>query len=262
MITEPEMQEYLDEIRQEVCSRCVEGPDGGPPCAPLGKRCGVELHLPELVKAVQQVHSELIEPYLNCNRQCICSCCPYLHSDSCPCPMDTLAVLVVEAIEAVDRRRAPRERARQLAESLPGLDRPGLKDILRSYEEAAGTWTGCDWPTVFGPAGLNLEGWTAAEAETQAVEVDRTERPDWEAAAEWLELVEQRAEQAETEAEQAVKAASTSSWSEAAFHAHLASALEFSTGRPFRRQPATWQHLDELVAAAARAQNPSETVAV
>lgn len=259
MIAEAELQEYLDEIRQQVCSRCVEAPIGGPPCAPLGKRCGVELHLPELVKAVRQVRSGLIEPYLDCNRRQICSCCPFLHSDSCPCPMDTLAVLVVEALEDVDQRHAPREHARQLAESLPGHDRPDLKAILQVYEEAAGTWTGCDWPTVFGPADLNLEGWTAAEAEAQAVEVGREARGDWEAAAAWLAMVERRAEKAEAAAEQAIKAASAGSWSDAAAHAHRACALEFSTGRPFRRQPATWQHLDAVLAAAAQAHEPSES---
>ena len=40
-----ERGEYLAEIRKQVCSRCVERPPGGPPCAPLGKQCGVEMHL-------------------------------------------------------------------------------------------------------------------------------------------------------------------------------------------------------------------------
>ena len=42
MITETELDEYQDEIRNVVCSRCVERPPGGPPCAPLGKECGIE----------------------------------------------------------------------------------------------------------------------------------------------------------------------------------------------------------------------------
>ena len=33
MVAECELAEYLDEIRREVCSRCVERPPGGPPCA-------------------------------------------------------------------------------------------------------------------------------------------------------------------------------------------------------------------------------------
>jgi hypothetical protein len=105
MLTQDEHREYLDEIRREVCSRCVERPAGGPPCLPLGKVCGVELHLEQLVDAVRGVHSVLVEPYLKANREKVCLSCPHLHRDCCPCPMDTLAVLVVEAIEAADARR-------------------------------------------------------------------------------------------------------------------------------------------------------------
>src|SRR5579872_633649 len=118
----PEMQEYLDEIRQEVCSRCVERPPGGPPCAPLGKPCGVEMHLPQLVDAVHEVHSDLIAPYLDNNRSKICQGCAFLHSSCCPCPMDYLAVLVVEAVEAVDRRRDRCAMIRALVADLPGLE--------------------------------------------------------------------------------------------------------------------------------------------
>src|SRR5437016_1604702 len=42
MLTELELAEYREEIRNHVCSRCVDRPAGGPPCEPLGKRCGVE----------------------------------------------------------------------------------------------------------------------------------------------------------------------------------------------------------------------------
>jgi hypothetical protein len=105
MLTEAELSEYLDEIRRQVCSRCIERPPGGPPCAPLGKQCGVEVHLPQLIEAIHEVRSGLIEPYLGNNRRKICEHCAALHSDLCPCPMDYLAVLVVQAVETVDKRR-------------------------------------------------------------------------------------------------------------------------------------------------------------
>jgi len=223
MIATAEMQEYLDEIRQEVCSRCVERPAGGPPCLPLGKPCGVELHLPQLVEAVRQVHSPLVEPYLATNRQEICPTCPYFHhSEFCPCPMDRLAVLVVGAIEAVDQRRQRLDHGREVVASLEGHDRPELAEVLRVYEAAAGTWTGCDWPTTFGSAGLNLEGWTAAEAEAKATEVGREERQIWEEAAGWLEEVERRAEEAESAAERAIRTANEGAWTAAAEHARRA----------------------------------------
>jgi hypothetical protein len=98
-------EEYLAEIREQVCTRCVERPAGGPPCAPLGKQCGVELHLPELIRSIRKIHSNLIDPYLQQNRQEICASCAHLHSSFCPCPMDYLCVLIAEAVEDVDRRR-------------------------------------------------------------------------------------------------------------------------------------------------------------
>src|SRR6476646_4465149 len=108
MLAEPEIQEYLDEIRKQVCSRCVERPPGGPPCAPLGKQCGIEMHLPRLVDAIHERQSLSIVPYLHHNRETICEHCTLHRSSACPCPMDCLAVLLVEAVEEVDRRRAER----------------------------------------------------------------------------------------------------------------------------------------------------------
>jgi len=251
MLAVAEMQEYLDEIRKEVCSRCVECPEGGPPCAPLGKPCGVELHLPKLVESIHEVHSDLIDPYLDNNRKKICETCAFLHHcDFCPCPMDTLSVLLVEAVEAVDKRRQQRARGHQLILGLPGSDRPDMEEVVRAFEDAAGTWTGCDWPTAFGPARLDLQGCTAAEATTMAVEsLVSDERKAWEQAASWLTEVEHRAEQAEAQAGLAVAAANAGEWREAAEHAHRAWLIEFSTGRPIRHNPPTWHRFHEIVEA-------------
>ena len=108
MISEAELTEYLDEIREQVCRRCVERPPGGPPCAPLGKQCGVEQHLPELIDAIHGVSSVRIAPYLEKNRDTICTHCGFREASVCPCPMDYLAVLLVQAVETVDARRASR----------------------------------------------------------------------------------------------------------------------------------------------------------
>jgi ribosomal protein L40E len=104
MLTEPEIQEYLDEIRKQVCSRCVERPPGGPPCAPLGKECGIETHLQQLIEAIHEVKSWSIKPYLDHNQEKICRHCELLNTDVCPCPLHYLAVLIVEAVETVDER--------------------------------------------------------------------------------------------------------------------------------------------------------------
>lgn len=257
MIAEAELQEYLDQIRQDVCSRCVERPAGGPPCVPLGKPCGVELHLAPLVEAVSQVSSPLIAPYLEHNREVVCEACPYLHSEHCPCPMDSLAVLVVQAIETVQERR------KQSAERLGSLtvrELPMLDEIVRAHEVATGSWKGCDWPAIFGPSGLAIGGWTAEQAREYTRRVRPEDRQDWEEATRWLEQVEKRAVEAEREAALAVEAARSGAWPEAAEHAHRAWALEFTTGRPFRRQPATWQRLYELLREASHSHAELEVI--
>jgi hypothetical protein len=63
------------------------------------------MHLPEIIDSIHGVRSDSIGPYLETNRKRICEQCSFLHSSNCPCPMDYLAVLVVQAVEAVDRRR-------------------------------------------------------------------------------------------------------------------------------------------------------------
>jgi hypothetical protein len=108
MYTAPELDEYLLEIRERVCSRCIEKPPGGPPCAPLGKRCGIELHLPRLVETVHQQQSPTMEPYIQHFHDEICAFCENRSSEQCPCALDYLLLLAVEAIEAVDERRAKR----------------------------------------------------------------------------------------------------------------------------------------------------------
>jgi hypothetical protein len=106
MVSTVDPTEYLEEIRRQVCARCVERPPGGPPCAPRGKQCGVEMHLPGLIDAIHGVSSASIWPYLDANRRLLCEHCPRQHSHDCPCPMDYLAVLLVQAVETVDARRA------------------------------------------------------------------------------------------------------------------------------------------------------------
>lgn len=116
-----DLAEYLDEIRRVVCSHCIERPPGGPPCAPLGKVCGIELHTSKIVETVLRVRRESgaasasVLPYLDQSRMTICRTCSHLHGEDCPCPMETLAVLLVEAVETVadrhDAASAPEDAA-------------------------------------------------------------------------------------------------------------------------------------------------------
>ncbi|MFN4261047.1 MAG: hypothetical protein ACK4RK_17290 [Gemmataceae bacterium] len=256
MMTDMELAEYLQEIREQVCSRCVERPPGGPPCTPLGKNCGVELHLPELIDSIHAVQSDSVEPYLDHNRQVICSTCAFLHSSICPCPMEYLLVLITQAIETVDERFQRRERIYQAVTELEDMEEVSIEDIRQAYQEATGTWTGCDWHTTFGKTGLDLKGWTATRAEIRADQVTNpVERKDWQAAVQWLTRVEEYAKQAEAAAAEAVVAAVADQWEEANKHMYRAWATEFSTGRPiWRGFPLAWQRLRQLIDAAARSQ--------
>ena len=101
----PDLQEYLEEIRHQVCSRCIERPPGGPPCAPLGKRCGIELNLERLVEAVHAVGSKSLDPYIEVFHDHVCEHCANRTTSQCPCPLEYLLLLAVEAIETVDDRR-------------------------------------------------------------------------------------------------------------------------------------------------------------
>ena len=96
------LEPYMAAIRDHVCSRCVERPPGGPPCLPLGKRCGIEINLQELVDAVRGVDSPVIDPYVEAFHHVVCEECPNRTTSQCPCALDSLLLLAVEAIESVD----------------------------------------------------------------------------------------------------------------------------------------------------------------
>jgi hypothetical protein len=136
-----------------------------------------------------------------------------------------------------------------MSPAAPGAAR--AEEIARLYAEAAGCWTGCDWPTAFGKAALDLNGWSVAEAAEMAKKVQGTSaEEDWTRAAAWLAQVERYARRAEQAATLAVRAAQLGKWQEAAHHAERAWALEFATGRPLRHcYPHTWQRFRQAVEA-------------
>ncbi|MBI1900155.1 MAG: hypothetical protein HYS13_03435 [Planctomycetia bacterium] len=108
MPTETQLAEYMAEIREQVCSRCIERPPGAPPCAPHGKRCGIELHLADVVDVAHRVRSGAMDPYIERFHSDVCSHCANKTTNQCPCPLDYLLLLAIQAIDAVDERRAQR----------------------------------------------------------------------------------------------------------------------------------------------------------
>jgi hypothetical protein len=100
-----QLDEYRTVLREEVCSRCIERLPNTPPCGPIGKGCGIERHLEELVNLCRTTDSALIDPYIEKLHDLICPTCEDKDSPSCPCPLDYLLQLAVEAVEKVELRR-------------------------------------------------------------------------------------------------------------------------------------------------------------
>jgi hypothetical protein len=101
-----DLDEYRDALRDEVCSPCIQRRSNAPPCGHLNKGCGIELHLSALVEVCRSTNSALIDPYIEKLHDTICSGCECKDKPSCPCPLDYLLQLAVEAVEKVEQRRA------------------------------------------------------------------------------------------------------------------------------------------------------------
>lgn len=105
MYTQSQLDEYMAEIRDQVCSRCIERPPGAPPCAPQGKSCGIELHLEQIVELTHRTRNQAMDAYIERFHEDVCAHCANRTTDQCPCPLDPLLQLAIEAIETVDERR-------------------------------------------------------------------------------------------------------------------------------------------------------------
>ncbi len=105
MDNQDEYQDFLAELREHVCSRCIERQADCPPCGPHGKGCGIELHIPALVDICKRTDNVLMDPYIEQLHDTICVDCQLRDSPNCPCPLDYLLQLAVEAVERVQRRR-------------------------------------------------------------------------------------------------------------------------------------------------------------
>jgi hypothetical protein len=119
--------------------------------------------------------------------------------------------------------------------------------IMQAFLGGRSRWVGCDWPTRFGAADLNLCALTSAQAGLMARATAGAEAANWRAAAEWLAEVEAAAREAEDEASRAVHLAAQGHLEEAAERARAALDLEG------RYRPATvWRQLHEAIVQALR----------
>ena len=106
LAAEADYADYLLEIRKRVRSRCVEHAAGWPSLCTAGK----ELWRGNAPAGVDRFRSsgphEVAGTVSRTPSTGDLRKMRFLHSRICPCPMDYLAELIVEAVEAVDRRRA------------------------------------------------------------------------------------------------------------------------------------------------------------
>lgn len=107
------MEERLDAIREalkaRVCGVCFERNDDGTCGLPEGRVCAIEAHLPEIVKAVEDVESVNLAPYVDSIRTQVCPHCSQdaggrcVFRDNFDCSVDSFLMLVVDAIEEVKK---------------------------------------------------------------------------------------------------------------------------------------------------------------
>lgn len=121
----------------------------------------------------------------------------------------------------------------------------GISEIISTYEQARGKWTGCHWPTQFGNRGLNLQDLKSSQAALVARSTAGRESADWKAAMHWLEQVERDAREAETQAEIAANLASHGRIEQAFEHVQRACALETNYNGT-----RVWEPLQKVIAAA------------
>ena len=105
MIAPIELPEYLVELRRQVCEHCIVRRPDTPPCDPKGLACGIERHLEKLIEICRSVDSSQIDPYVQRLHDDICADCEFRQTAVCPCPLDYLLPLAVQAVETVEFRR-------------------------------------------------------------------------------------------------------------------------------------------------------------
>jgi len=102
--------EYLFEVKARVCSMCSQSNEDGA-CSISGtQKCTVERHLPRIVEVSHTVEGDNADDYIGAFRLYVCKDCRADGEHDCTdrdndaCGLDKYFPLVLEAIEAVERR--------------------------------------------------------------------------------------------------------------------------------------------------------------
>jgi hypothetical protein len=97
-------------LKTRVCAICFDRNDDGTCGVPQGRVCAIEGHLPEIVRAVESVHSFDLTPYVEGIRSEVCPNCSQDQHGRCvfrenfDCSVDNFLLLVVDTIEDVKSR--------------------------------------------------------------------------------------------------------------------------------------------------------------
>lgn len=104
-----DVEKYRRAIYERVCRHCIDFGIDGKCTLPPYLKCGVELYLEKIVRAVHSVKSTKIDDYTKALRDYVCVHCRNVSADgrcrlreTLDCGLDRYFELVVEAIEEVD----------------------------------------------------------------------------------------------------------------------------------------------------------------
>jgi hypothetical protein len=134
------LDEYLHEIRQQVCSRCPGQAEDEDPREPWGTGCRLERELPGLIDALHTAYADLGKA----DAEEVCACFALLHGSTSICPTDELSAALVRAVARVDDRQEQWAHVRGRVARLPHPARVPIGALIQAYEAATGTCTGCD----------------------------------------------------------------------------------------------------------------------
>lgn len=102
------MQKYLEAIRKNVCSICVDSTDEGECTLTKSEICAVEKFLPRIVDVIHNTSEDDLQTYLEELREKVCAECRTNGDDNCylredaNCALDRYFPLIVDAIKSVD----------------------------------------------------------------------------------------------------------------------------------------------------------------
>jgi hypothetical protein len=101
------MNQYLEAIKEKVCTHCIDADREGNCRISSGKECTVETNYDRIVKSILATKSNRYEDYVAGLRENVCENCSYGNTASCDdrneveCPLDRYYPMIVDAIEEV-----------------------------------------------------------------------------------------------------------------------------------------------------------------